>query len=76
MRMLAEVCDVGVVLPEDGGAAVVLGAAMLGRLAQDVTVARQQGTFVGREEQAGRLWDIMVRVGFLIFDQYFILALS
>jgi len=40
MRMLAEVCDVGVVLPEDGGAAVVLGAAVLGRLARDVTLAR------------------------------------
>lgn len=63
MRMLAEVCNLGVVLPEDGGAAVVLGAAMLGRLAHDVTVARQQGAIVGKEQQAERLWDIMVRCG-------------
>ncbi len=60
MRLLAEVCGVAVVLPDDGGAAVVLGAAMLGRLAHDLTVARHQGTFVGKEEQSGRLWHIMV----------------
>jgi len=61
MRMLAEVCGVDVVLPKDGGVAVVLGAAMLGRLAHDVTLARWNVKDVGKEGQAARLWDIMVR---------------
>lgn len=36
MQLLADVCKIPVILPEDGGAAVVLGAAMLGRFAHEV----------------------------------------
>lgn len=69
MRMFAEVCWggegslelQGVVLPDDGGAAVVLGAAMLGRLAHEVSDVRAKGEQFSKEKQAGKLWDIMVR---------------
>lgn len=37
VQLLADVCNVGVVLPHDGDTAVVLGAAMLGRFAHEVT---------------------------------------
>jgi ribulose kinase len=36
MQLLADVCKIPVVLPKDGGAAVVLGATMLGRFAHEV----------------------------------------
>jgi len=57
MQLFADVCDIPVVLPKDSGGAVVLGAAMLGRL------AAEGGNF-GKEQQGQKLWDIMVRVTF------------
>lgn len=39
MQLLADVCGIPVVLPPDGGTSVVLGAAMLGRFAAEVTTA-------------------------------------
>ncbi|KAF9526703.1 hypothetical protein CPB83DRAFT_769830 [Crepidotus variabilis] len=71
MRMFAEVCRgqsgsakelQGVVLPDDGGAAVVLGAAMLGRLAFEVEKVKKAGKPFGKDEQAGKLWEIMVEM--------------
>src|SRR5271154_6804382 len=38
MQLLADVCQVPVVLPPNSGAAVVLGAAILGRFAHNVAV--------------------------------------
>lgn len=67
MRMFAEVCGVDVVLPQDGSASVVLGAAMLGRLAHDATLAKQNGEEFGEKGQATRLWDIMVWRNSLLF---------
>ncbi|KAF9480235.1 Pentulose kinase [Pholiota conissans] len=57
MQLFADVCGMPVVLPEDSGGAVVLGAAMLGRFA-----AESEAGAKGREGQAERLWDIMVEM--------------
>ena len=62
MQLMADVCNMGIVLPKDGKEGkkvdpVVLGSAMLGRYADE---ARRAGT-KGREGQAERMWDIMVR---------------
>jgi ribulose kinase len=56
MQLLADCCGVPVVLPADGGTAVVLGAAMLGRFA-----AEAKGERLAGEEQSKRFWEIMVR---------------
>jgi ribulose kinase len=40
MRTFADVCGVNVILPEDPSVPVVLGAAMLGRLAHVVMMAK------------------------------------
>ena len=62
MQLFADVCEVSVILPGDvdegGGMAVVLGSAMLGRLAGEVV--RDGG--ITREAQAERLWGIMVEM--------------
>lgn len=60
MHTFADVCGVNVILPEDPGLPVVLGAAMLGRLAHDVMMARKEGEDIGADEQAEKLWGIMV----------------
>jgi len=60
MQLFADVCGIPIVLPKDSGGAVVLGAAMLGRLAAD-------GGNFGKEEQGQKLWDIMVCVSFRQF---------
>jgi len=62
MRTFADVCDIDVVLPEDPSVPVVLGAAMLGRLAHIVKMATVDGKIIGREEQAEKLWGIMVGI--------------
>ncbi|CAA7269013.1 unnamed protein product [Cyclocybe aegerita] len=62
MQLFADVCGMPVVLPRDSGGAVVLGAAMLGRLA--VEFAQGEGGSRGKlkEGQAERLWGIMVEM--------------
>jgi len=69
MQLMANVCEMGVVVPKDdkeaggGIAPVVLGAAMLGRYA-DEAVKKGGG---GKEGQAEGLWDIMVCFSFPSF---------
>lgn len=54
MTLFANTCKIPVVLPANSGAAVVLGAAMLGRFAAEAKkITDSQG-------QANVLWDIMV----------------
>lgn len=61
MRIFADVCGVNVILPEDPSVPVVFGAAMLGRLAHVVMMAKEEeGKNIGIEAQAEKLWDIMV----------------
>ncbi|KAF8164857.1 hypothetical protein B0H34DRAFT_214475 [Crassisporium funariophilum] len=57
MQLFADTCSMSVVLPKDSGGAVVLGAAMLGRYAEEA-----QSSDGGREGQAERLWNIMVEM--------------
>ena len=72
MQLMADVCDMGIVLPKDGKEGkkggvidpVVLGSAMLGRYADEASKAGAKG----REGQAKRMWDIMVR--FFIINIY------
>jgi len=76
MQLMADVCDMGIVLPKDGKEGkkggvidpVVLGSAMLGRYADEATKAGAKG----REGQAERMWDIMVR--FFFFSPPFLFS--
>jgi len=54
MTLFANTCQIPVVLPANSGAAVVLGAAMLGRFAAEAKKT------VGVQAQANVLWEIMV----------------
>lgn len=54
MQLLANVCNMPVVIPRSSSTAVVAGAAMLGRFAAE---ARERGG----ERNGEELWDIMVR---------------
>lgn len=56
MQLFANVCNVPVVLPENSGIAVVLGAAMLARFA-----AEAKGETLSTAASCEKLWDIMVR---------------
>ena len=56
MRLLANVCNMPVVLPRSHAASVVLGAAMLGRFAATVPVC---GPPDPDPDPAAALWDIM-----------------
>ena len=61
MQLMADVCNMGIVLPKEGKKGgvidpVVLGSAMLGRYADEASRAGAKG----REGQAERMWDIMV----------------
>ncbi|OCH84587.1 Pentulose kinase [Obba rivulosa] len=58
MQLLANTCRMPVVLPASSGAAVVLGAAMLGRFAHE---AHEAGG-LSREKQGGALWHIMAEM--------------
>lgn len=68
MQLMADVCNMEIVLPKDGKEGkkggvidpVVLGSAMLGRYAYEATKAGAKG----KEGQAERMWDIMVRFYF------------
>lgn len=59
MQLFANTCGVPVVLPESSGAAVVLGAAMLGRFAAEAQVRKEK---LARELHGQALWEIMVGV--------------
>lgn len=55
MQLFANTCKMPVVLPQSSGAAVVLGAAMLGRFAAEASSRKPT-----KEEQGEALWKIMV----------------
>ena len=61
MQMIANICDMPVVLPHSSSNAVVLGAAMLGRYAYEIET-RHLG-----KEQNEVLWKIMVGSPFSFF---------
>ena len=71
MQLMADVCNMGIVLPKEGKEGkkggvidpVVLGSAMLGRYADEASKVGARG----REGQAERMWDIMVRPFLLFF---------
>lgn len=58
MQLIANTCSVPVILPHSPSAAVVLGAAMLGRFAAEVSAL---GRELSNDEQRRKLWSIMVR---------------
>ncbi|KAI3610412.1 hypothetical protein WG66_006966 [Moniliophthora roreri] len=58
MQLFAETCGMPIILPADHAGAVVLGAAMLGRFAEE---ARTKGK-MSEQEQNGLLWNIMVEM--------------
>ncbi|KAJ7725096.1 FGGY family of carbohydrate kinase [Mycena metata] len=62
MRLFADVCGMGVVVPRKGehAGAVVRGAAMLGRFAAEA--AGKGGAGMGEKEQGEALWRIMVEM--------------
>ncbi|KAK2462324.1 hypothetical protein APHAL10511_005630 [Amanita phalloides] len=63
MQLLANVCGMPVVLPADSGAAVVLGAAILGRFAREMSDWRVNGIGdLSIAEQNDMLWNIMVEM--------------
>ncbi|KAG8708073.1 hypothetical protein FRC09_001462 [Ceratobasidium sp. 395] len=68
MQLFADVCDVPVVLPQSHSAAVVLGAAMLGRFAAEVSTqgnsqaVNQKEAEVASEKTKEDLWKIMVEM--------------
>lgn len=72
MQLLADVCKMPVILPNNYSAAVVLGAAMLGKFAKEMTEGlasrgqppclHTQADVDNESQRVGeRLWDIMVR---------------
>ncbi|KAF7432849.1 hypothetical protein PC9H_004792 [Pleurotus ostreatus] len=60
MQLFADVCDMPVVLPFDHAGAVVLGAAMLGRVAEEAS--KVGASEMGEKEQQELLWKIMVEM--------------
>ena len=56
MQLLANTCNMPVVIPHSSSTAVVIGAAMLGRFAAEASKG-------GGERNGTELWDIMVRLG-------------
>ncbi|KAK7696484.1 hypothetical protein QCA50_001141 [Cerrena zonata] len=60
MQLFADTIGIPVVLPLNSGAAVVLGAAMLGRMANDAGAVKQGK--LSEEEQCEALWKIMVEM--------------
>ena len=57
MQLFADTCNIPVVLPQNSGAAVVLGAAMLGRFAAEAAAQTEK---LAREKRGQALWEIMV----------------
>ena len=77
MQLIADICQIPVVLPPNSDSAVVLGAAMLGKFAHSVAEdLGQRGLEEGlhnqvdadnESERAGeRLWVVMVRVSWFL----------
>ncbi|KAM6495453.1 Pentulose kinase [Amanita muscaria] len=65
MQLLADVCKMPVVLPADSGAAVVLGSAILGRFAREVSdwhASHEGNNHLSEAEQNEMLWRIMVNM--------------
>jgi ribulose kinase len=66
MRLLATVLQMPVIIPPQPSAAVVLGSAMLGRFAHDLTTSRSgkpiltQNDAEEARKEGGKLWDVMV----------------
>ena len=58
MQLFANTCSMPVILPADAGGAVVLGAAMLGRFADEAKGKHN----MGEEEQGKLLWGMMVSI--------------
>lgn len=58
MQLMSDTCNVPVIIPHSASATVVLGAAMLGRFAAEVSKLKQG---LDEEETRQRLWNIMVR---------------
>jgi len=66
MRLLATVLNMPVIIPQQPSAAVVLGAAMLGRFAADLSAGRQGQPILTQTESVeagkkdgGLLWNVM-----------------
>ena len=57
MQLFANTCNMPVVLPQSSGAAVVLGAAMLGRFAGE---AQGRPEKLAEDKRGEALWEIMV----------------
>ncbi|ODO09732.1 hypothetical protein I350_01948 [Cryptococcus amylolentus CBS 6273] len=69
MRLLATVTQMPVIIPPQPSAAVVLGAAMLGRYAYNLTTERQSAPITNqaeadeaKEKGGNKLWDVMVEM--------------
>lgn len=69
MRLFATVLQMSIVIPPQPSAAVVLGAAMLGRFAADLSATRQGKPISTQQESeeagkrdGGLLWDVMVEM--------------
>ncbi|KAF8239558.1 Pentulose kinase [Tricholoma matsutake] len=62
MQLFANACDMPVVLPAEDSAAVVLGAAMLGRFAAEAEAKGAKVKEMSGEQQAELLWEIMVEM--------------
>jgi hypothetical protein len=67
MKLFANTCDMPVVLPHSHSLAVVLGAAMLGRFADEVSRQKLEKDQIGE-----KLWKIMVSFSFFSLRFYFI----
>ena len=65
MRLLATVLNMPIIIPPQPSAAVVLGAAYLGRFAHDVTVTRQGRPIANQQDASDaskdgeKLWEVM-----------------
>ena len=67
MSLLATVLRMPIIIPPQPSAAVVLGAAMLGRFAHDLSTARQSPILTQSDAEEAKksgaaLWDVMVNM--------------
>ncbi|GJJ07740.1 hypothetical protein Clacol_001945 [Clathrus columnatus] len=59
MQLMSNTCNVPVIIPHSASATVVLGAAMLGRFAAEVSILKQKPN---EQESRQQLWNIMVEM--------------